>query len=107
MITNFKIFENKKSKKLYWLIPTDDRMKDSLKQIKLPKVFINSMLDQNFIRWNENKYIFVCYDGPSNKCGWNPYKGNILDDYFEQNGYSFAGKINLEDYELDAIKYNL
>ena len=91
----------------YWLLPTDDRFEKSLKQIGCRNEVIKSFLD---LEDKENAdFIYVAYGGVY---GWECMffsDENIknYNDYFEKRGYIFMGAINLEDYELDAIKYNL
>jgi hypothetical protein len=114
-----KLYENR-NEKLYWLIPTDDRFEDSLKKIKCAKSYSEGLLksvhqytrksdDPNF----DNKYMFIGYNGKSrvkhssSKWGWNPYYGKLYDSYYEEEGYKFAGMVNIEEYELTANKYNL
>jgi hypothetical protein len=106
-----KTYESR-NEKLYWLVPTDDRFEDSLKKIKCPKDVIYGML--NGIISDNNKYIFIRYNGKeismilaANKWGFNPYKGELYDPFYEKEGYRFVGMVNIDEYELDANKYNL
>lgn len=116
MITKFKIFEKMTFKcKKYWLIPTDDRFDDSLEKIGckddeyIPREYVRNIhyifiLEEiGYLYDKNNKKWFVDY----NYWSWNPYIGNLKDDYSEKNGYEFQGIVNIEPYELDALKYNL
>lgn len=115
-----KKFENRIDKKYtdksyYWLVPTDDRFEDSMKKIGCPSDFIFNKLESGFSRY---KYVLISHIGydlvpkkpqenSNNRWGWNEYKGNIPDVFYSSIGYEFAGYVNMTEYELDIIKYNL
>lgn len=100
---------SKVGKKLYWLVPTDHRLESSLKELGCFKYFkINMEIRRKY------KYIFISYIGTkleienaASRWGWNPYQGEITDDYYESYNYKFAGVVNISDYELESEKYNL
>ena len=97
-----KTFEDREFKGKYWLVPTDDRFEDSLKQIGIEKKRMSySHFFEEEIR-NHGKYIFVSLNGE-----WDEYIGNIHNETYEDDGFEFGGVINIEDYELEAEKYNL
>ena len=104
-----KTFENKEVAKKYWLLPTDERYKDSLIQINCHEDLLNKFLDDTD-RYN-HKYIFICFDKNETinylKWGLMYYRYKPYDEYLEINGYKFMGNVNIPDYELDAEKYNL
>jgi hypothetical protein len=106
-----KTYESR-NEKLYWLVPTDDRLGYSLKKIKCAKSFSEGI--QNSIKeYYNGEYIFIGYNGKANtkisssKWGFNQYKGELSDPYYEEEGYRFVGMVNIDEYELDANKYNL
>jgi len=119
---HIKAFEKNHSaysykKQLYWLLPTDDRFADSLKQIdcRKPRKF------EYFDGHNDDKYVFICFknysmtmpsktdtnDERGTQWSWMPYEGKEYCEYLESKGYKYAGKVNIPDYELTVINYNL
>ena len=101
-----KTFENELyNKPTYWLLTSDDRFEKSLKQIKCPNNNIKIFLNNNRIK--NIKYVFICYSPYNKQWEWNSYKGKLLDDYLEENNYKFGGSININEFELDADKFNL
>ena len=106
-----KVPENLIKVKKYWLLPTDDRFEDSLRQIGYTEgLEENGFLNPKFIS-EEHDYVFIVFEKENEEWaddwGWNPYRGNQLDDWSEKHGYKFCGNVNINDYELDANKYNL
>lgn len=92
----------------YWLVPTDERLKPALKKIGCDEDFISRL---NFIV-TQASYIFVCQyevkpDGLSfkYKWEWNRYKGVEEDESFKD--ITYMGRVDIQDFELDADKYNL
>lgn len=104
-------FGNKLYYKIYWLLPTDDRFKDSLNKINCNKEYIRDLLTSPVYR--ENLFIFIGYDGSTSaindrvRWGWCAYEGTLKNEFYEEERYKFGGAINIEDYELKANKYNL
>lgn len=107
---HIKKFENKRSNRdYYWLLPTDDRFEDSLKQINCPTPRIYEFLRNNNI---ENKYIFIANapNGISTSSpywAWNNYIDVEYDITFDGMGFKYMGKINILDSEFVAMKYNI
>ena len=110
-----KMFEdNIYDSRCYWLLPTDDRFEDSLKQIKCPDFKIEQFLGNKNTR--QYNYVFVGYnptktvDDDVSLCwGWN-YKVNWnknTEDFYEKKGYKFMGNINISDFEFDVNKFNI
>jgi hypothetical protein len=101
---HIKTFENTRYWS-YWLLPTDDRFEKSLKSIDCPQDVRERRFLYNHDLRDYNKYVFVGRDHIG--WGWNPYKGEKLDNYYQRCKYKFKGMINIEDYELESEKYNL
>jgi len=92
----------------YWLLPTDDRFKKSLIQIKCDRDKMKEFLNNSRIR--NMKYVFICYKPYSlNEWGWNPYNGKMTNDSFESDNYQFMGTVNIDlnDVEIAVNKFNL
>jgi hypothetical protein len=104
-------FNNKEYYKIYWLLPTDKRFKDALKKINCNEYFMNELLTKTIYR--ESAYIFIGYTGTTpvtnivTRWGWNEYKSELTDYYYEKYGYKFGGAINIPDWEFNIKKYNL
>jgi hypothetical protein len=107
---HIKTFENKEGNK-YWLIPTDARFSDSLVQIGCDE-------KRKFLRNTDieiNSYVFIGYNKKASRTdnvwGWNPYKGFLLDEFYERENYEFQGTVNINGgdpkFDKDANKYNL
>jgi len=98
--------------KIYWLIPTDERFKDSLKKINCSKYYLKTI---SGVRDSEKKlnhdYMFVGYSEGVNDMnlgwGWNVYIGKIKDAWYEEHGYKFGGTINIPEFEFEIKKYNI
>ena len=105
------IFNNEKYYKIYWLIPTDERLIDSLEKIKCNKKYMSMVLRNPIYR--KFPYIFIGYDGSQpaihleNRWGWCEYEGELTCDYYETEEYKFGGPINIHESELIANKYNI
>lgn len=108
----------------YYLIPTDNRLEKSLRYTiqneELIKKYINTDFHYHYndiIRrflHNNNifkyKYIFICLYKYKNfilDWAWNPYHGSLKDETFEEKNATFKGCVNIEDFEIEAEKYNL
>ena len=91
----------------YWLLPTDERFKKSLKQINCAKEFIHAMLTNDTV----SRYVFIGFNNNNindrYNWGWNPYFGTMNDKHYDKIGYKFMGTINIPNYELEANKYNI
>jgi len=97
-----KKFEDKNiTRKEYWLIATDDRFEESLKEIGISNYYHSSILNNKIL--HEMEYIYM-----TKNLGYmsilNRYDGS---DYFDKKGYKYMGRINVSEEELDAKKYNL
>jgi hypothetical protein len=106
MITIFKIFEQYVSRtgliKRYWLVPTDDRLIKSLKEIKCDSESINR-LDRIFSSKDFN-YVFVGYTSHDN-WGWMMFKGKMRNKWYDENGYKFMDAVNIYDGEVESREY--
>jgi len=110
-MTYIKTYEyfKKNGKKLYWLIPTDDRLESAMKKIGCSK---NYILNSEFIK-KRYKYIFIAYDGESrtklaaNRWDWQPYESEFFNTYLNNNNYKFIEMVNIPDYEIASQKYNI
>lgn len=92
----------------YWLIPIDDRMYKSMRDIN-----VDIELSLNLIKIR--KFLNIVYDDgymymALNNGAWehtptnNKYDGNnIYNDW----SYKYMGKVNIDDVELDVKKYNI
>ena len=108
---------NKRIIKKYWLIPTDYRLEQSLKDIKCPKTDIKKLLSTiQYYQLYDDRFTFICYDNTEqfidNYWGWDPFDIDEFDDGspdLKKAGYKFMGMVNAEDLELEiaAKKYNL
>lgn len=98
---------NKPKGIIYYLIPTDDRLEDALIKIGCSDWFIKQYMSNTNIK--PYKYIFINNYEYFNKIqwNWNRFNGIEQDKSFEKIGSIYGGKINIEDYEILAIKYNL
>ena len=90
---------------MYWLVPTDDRFENSLKQIECPDEKIELFLTNNEIK----KYDYIFIDYSYDNWGWNDYHGKMLDEYYENRNYKFMGTINIDYNDIDFAvnKFNL
>ncbi len=115
--------KNINNKKVYWLIPTDNRLEDSI--VKLYKQYqINNNIIELISAALSNADDIKAYLKPKelimiitvefsiNKL--NTIKEPLFKAWpitdkssLEKEGFIYVGKINLEDYEIDALKYNL
>lgn len=80
----------------YWIVPTDKRMKSALLKIKYPLYLIDIRLNRKY----DKKYIYITKRNDG--FGWETDLQWLID-----NDYQFMGNVNIEDYEIDAEKYNL
>ena len=106
---HLKYFEGK-TQCSYWLLPTDERFEDSLKKINCPEYIMKLRFLHNHELRDGFKYAFIgCETNSSHYSdwGWNTYKGELSDEYYEECKYKFKGLVNIEEHELVADKYNL
>lgn len=102
-------FKNKYYYKIYWLLPTDDRLEKSLNKIHCDETYMDYVLTRPVY----SPFTFIGYDGSAyvkyatNRWGWVNYEGTLKCDFYEYDGYEFGGAINIKDYELESNKYNL
>jgi hypothetical protein len=86
----------------YWLIPSGKRGIDALKKLNCP--------EYSLINTDDGEYVYVTYNDDSDydlrKWGWMPYESSSI-EWFNDNNYTYKGEINIPDYELTSIKYNL
>jgi len=108
-----KLFEtNLYDKRFYWLIPTDDRFEKSLREIGCSDGTIEQF--ENTLNLFEKPYFFIGYS-PNGLFGhsdieqwdWDEFQNNMTDADFEKHGYTFKGAINIEQIELDTLKFNI
>jgi hypothetical protein len=123
-----KTYENRENivdRKVYWFVPTDKRLEDALVQLykqytewETPVQPINDALGlADDIRKNiqPKGHLMIItlefsIDELKNKVVKRPrFSGWDFADEKELKEENFipVGKINIEDYEIDAIKYNL
>jgi len=110
-----KQFEsNLYNQKIYWLVPTDKRLKKSLTQINCPKDIIDNYINNVLPKLENNNYlgsyIFITYRPeyePLIRWGWDYYHNTLPDEWLSKNNFVFGGTINIEQFELDANKFNL
>jgi len=109
---HLKRFESYDTKRQMWLVPTDDRYRPALEEIGCDSDTILNMSveDRNFS--HPTGYIFILewepeYEGDQH-WGWAYYEGEMKPpEKLVRDGYKFNGTVKIEDYELDAKKYNL
>lgn len=102
------------NQKKYWLVPTDKRFEKSLKDLNCPKDRID-----NYMRFvlpraledsiHSNNYIFIIYHPDYEslmRWGWD-YYDKLPDEYYSTNKFEFGGTVNIEQFELDANKFNI
>lgn len=104
--------------KKYWKIRTDEPyLSISLKKLGVPddklkkwtSTIIKHAKDLSVRSPKNSRYAFVGLDttrDDERDLGWAPYTQTAIDWYKEQ-GYKYYGEIKIEDYEVDAVKYNL
>ena len=91
-----KKFENVNDK-CYWLLPTDNRFENALKEIDCYKDIIRIYLDSDD-EVRKNNYIFVRKDtrnAAHQEWGWNLFDGLLIDTYYDSKGYTFNGTVML------------
>ena len=92
---------------IYYLIPTDDRLESALKKIGCSDYYYKQFMRNQNVK--PYKYIFANKYEYYNKIQWNwsRFNGSEQNISFEQTGSIYGGKINIEDSEIQAYKYNL
>ena len=92
---------------IYWLIPTDNRLLKSMRDIRVDSLMIlNVMKISSYINIAYGGYIYISvhdniwdYASTNNK-----YDGN---DVYKQLGYHYMGRVNINDMEINIKKYNI
>ncbi len=107
-----KIYESDNNK--YWLVPTDSRFENSIRQVCNDEKWISSMINNSQIYIPSeninNDYIFISYgkfyysvEWP--EWGWNPLKKNkIKDKYFDKLNFKFSGYLGISKEEIEYLK---
>jgi hypothetical protein len=110
---NSKEFNEMTNNQKYWLVATDERLEPSLTKLNCPEEFITGV--EIGSQQNGLKYVFVCQyevkpndedNGYEYRWQYNRYKGVEKDSHFEPVA-TYAGRIDIPDYELYSEKYNL
>lgn len=106
-----KYFESEEFVGWYWLLPSDHRFKESLEEIGCPTEKIQHYLYNPEIKEKAPNFVFIgCRDieEVNDWCwGWMDFKGKKRCSYFDGIPYRFMGVINIKDFELYSVKYNL
>ena len=107
---------NIKKEKKYWVIPTDERLEDSLNKIGCEDNedmnYKTRFLSNPNFKNNQNKIIFILMSINSKNrkyWGWNIFEGDLYPIWAVEDNYEFSGIINIDDLETEysANKYNL
>ena len=98
-----RYFENDGVRK-YWLVPIDEeRFESALDKISCHSTEYFSTID--ILRSVGTKYIYVTY---SLLDGWSYFTyHNYYKTWLDNNNYVYMGSVNIPDYEIDIVKYNL
>ena len=98
---------NKPKGIIYYLIPTDDRLKNSLEKLNCSDYYLKQFMRNQNVK--PYKFIFINKYEYYNKIQWNwsRFEGIEQNISFEQTGSIYGGKINIEVSEILAYKYNL
>jgi len=126
MIKKFESYnagrEVRKSKFVYWLTAMDDRLEDALvnlhKQYTEWQTPVKPVAEASELaNWIRSLYkgyfIYIILEIIENRDGSLTPKFDAKDyttkckEQMDKEGYLYLGKINVEDYELEADKYNL
>ena len=126
MIRTFESYnagrEVRQSKFVYWLTAMDDRLEDALVQLhkqytewETPVKPVAEELElASWIRsLYKGNFIYIILEIIKNKDGSLIPKFDAEEytvkykEQMDKEGYIYLGKINVEDYELEADKYNL
>jgi len=106
-----KTYEGSKGIREYWCVPIDDKFRYRLMKIGCPKnkIDIFERISSTRRLTDGADYIFIGFDmsDTTNPWGWMPYAGNYQCNFFRENKFKFKGIVKLEDYEINAFKYNL
>lgn len=94
--------------KSYWMLPTDERFLKSLKEIGCTNDALYELsFKLNYIKNHHNinnKYIFISYNNYPIGWAWMPFDRK---DFFEDANYKYMGAVNIPEYELSTLKYNI
>lgn len=119
MITIFEKF--KKNRKIYWFIPTDGRLRESLEKIVYLIEWSDDANLENIISDLEETikernvdYIYLTFDIWREQFGIVEYDGPYTEEEEQQiaiqfKDFVYMGMVNIEDLnmEMNAKKYNL
>ena len=92
----------------YWLIPVDDRMYKSMRDINVDiELALNLLKTHNFLKiiYNDG-YIYMALNNGVWEYTPTDYKydgNNIYNDW----GYKYMVMVNIDDVEFDVKKYNI
>jgi hypothetical protein len=105
MITNFKIFE-KQTESVYWLVNTKQpHFRIALKKLGMLedeiKYWCEMFDDEEGNNEGSDVYFIRTYDDEDEYYSWNWTYGSLRYDG------KFMGKVEVEEHEVDAEKYNL
>ena len=110
MITQFKIFENE-STEYYWQVPLDPlKLRIALKKIGMTTSDIDSWCDM-FEYNDEAEYVFMFYSPEWQTDTGGGWSWSSIDYEKQENDYDenqiFMGIVDVEDWEINAEKYNI
>jgi hypothetical protein len=92
----------------YWLIPIDDRMFKSMRDINVDmELILNLRKTQGFLKVMYNDgYMYMALSNGEWKytATDNKYDGNLAYNHW---GYTYMGTVNIDDMEFNVKKYNI
>ena len=96
-----------RNKKNYWLIPTDHRLHVALLKIGAPETIIKEILHFKEMKLNTEPFVYIgCNDLYNNDTWkWSSYDNGKGKNDFEKYDFIFKGEVNVEDYEIAALKH--
>ena len=106
-INTFEVVRTSSKSKEYWLIPTDERYKEALDIINCTDSNYISRIFSGSNEYEDDDPIFLKLDTMG--WGWNAFRGDKYDVYFDILGYVNNGIILLtdEDFWLWNLKQNV
>ena len=91
--------------KKFWILPTDERFAGAMNKIGADNTIYKFAIDS--IRKMKHNYLIIYYNDFFNT-KWNYIGSNINTiKFLEDEGYKNMGYIDIPQYELDMVKYNL
>jgi len=88
----------------YWVVRTDEPyLSVSLEKLGVPEFKIKIWVPFMRIR-KDREFAYVQFDGDG--FGWATFTKNSQ-DWYKEHKYTYKGKVKVEDFEVDANKYNL